>query len=651
MVILSMTEQLLAVEGCFAFCFCLTVYLLSATSLGKRSFTHAWLFTNLQVLTPTQASVKSALLTPKTSNRKGSHDSSLEERLKKLHFNVTTLRPGSLTLAAMHRREATVLWKALDTAIVWILSCGVAIAGRWLSTTFRQLYHSCCSDFDCWVADWSAGQRSTLLLAVLTILSFRSWLQMALLASQMPIGLRASFSPSCYVSGFLVGLSVWWMTSQQQSQIASSTIGFWDVNMNIPDTHLAIQELASRSMLWLHLFDARMDLGHDVFQWFVFFWRLVLAGLGAVLGFSLAEPLQALQYRIFYRWHVGDLNSGEQTSSSNKSSPHSLRSLYQGVVAAGVAGLPVLILLSYNHSDPAMVMLRASAAWILVLLLFTLSKTLLQDYLQQALLHVVSTLARPLGSNPGDHDNDDDDDDDDDSTAITHPFTSRYENLVRLGSQLVTFPLLVVILLTAGHLCNFSSQTPMYPCAYGIPFANAVQHQTWEQQKVQAMAQSVLHNAYSPRRLWDSKAESCEITPTLSLSASKKSKKDAVSNPVELLANRATSASAGTSPESLIQILQKIQLHAKYPEESRGSSSEPENSIRDFKRTAQALVRHPFLTSSIVHPLIDLMGFVLCSLWTLSFIQRLILYWKPMRALRLHSLQLSRKPVHINKDE
>jgi hypothetical protein len=641
MVILSMAEQLLSVEGCFAFCFGLTVYLLSTTSLGKRSFTHAWLFTNLQVLNPTQASVQSALLTPKTSNRGGPKHSSLEERLKKLHFNITSLGPGSLTLAAMQREEATVLWKALDMTVVWILSCGVAIAGRWLLTTFRQLYHSCCSDFDCWGADWSAGQRSTLLLAVLTILSFRSWLQMALLASQMPIGLRATFSPSCYVSGFLVGLSVWRMTYPQQFPIASSTIGYW--NVNIPDTHLAIQELAARSMLWLNLFDARMDLGHDVFQWFVFFWRLVLVGFGAVLGFSLAEPLQALQYRIFYRWHVGDLNSGEQTASNN-SFAQSVRPLYQGIVTAGVACLPVLILLSYNHSDPAsMLMLRVSTAWIFVFLLFILSKSLLQDYLQQALLHVVSALARPLGSNPAEYDNDD-------STVITHPFTSRFENLVRLGGQLVTFPLLLVILLSAGHLCNLShTDTPMYPCAYGIPFVNAEQHQIWEQQKVQVQAQSVLHNAYSSRRLWDSKAESCEIIPTASAEASKESDQNTVSNPVELLATHASSAGDGTSPESLIQILAKIQRHVKLPEESR-DSSEPQDSILSFKRTAQALVRHPFPTSSIVFPLIDFLGLVLCSFWTLTFMQRLISYWKPMRALRLHSLQLSRKPVHINNE-
>jgi hypothetical protein len=641
---LSMAEHLLAVEGCFAFCFCLTMYLLSTTSLGKRSFTHAWLFTNLQVLTPTPASAKSALLTPNFSD--GSLQVvPLEERLKKLHFNVITVHPGGLTHAAMHKREATVLWKALDTAIAFTMSCGVAIVVRWLSTTFRQLYHSCCSEFDCWETDWSAGQRSTLLLAVLTILAFRSWLQMAMLASQMPIGLRASFSPSCYVSGFLVGLSVWWMTYPQQSQIATSfTIGHWNAHANIPDTHLAIQELVSRSMLWLHLFDARMPLGNDAFQWFIFFWRLVLAAFGAVLGFSLAEPLQALQYRILYRWHVGDLNSGKDTSSKS-------RSLYQGIVTAGVACLPVLILLSYNHSDPAMmIMLRASAAWLFVLLLFTLSKTLLQDYLQQALLHVVSALARPLSSNPGDHD-DDDDKDDDDSTVITHPFTSRHENLVRLGGQLVAFPLLVVILLTTGHLCNYSSQPPMpmYPCAYGIPFANAEQHQIWEQQKVQAMAQSVLHNAYSSRRLWDINAESCEIVPPFSLTASKNSEKDIVSNPVELLASHATGANASTAtlPESLIQILQKIQRHAKDPEESRGSAESAEDSILYFKRTAQALVRHPFLTSSIVFPLMDFMGFILCSLWSLNFVQRLISYWKPMRALRLHSLQLSRKPVHI----
>jgi hypothetical protein len=193
----------------------------------------------------------------------------------------------------------------------------------------------------------------------------------------------------------------------------------------------------------------------------------------------------------------------------------------------GVACLPILILLSYSHSDPAMANLRASAAWLFVLLLYLLTKTLLQDYLQQALLHVVSTLARPLGSNPGEHANDD-------STVITHTFTSRYENVVRLGSQLVSFPLLLVMLLTTGHLCNLL-HTPIYPCTYGIPVANVEKTQMWEQQKAQAMAQSVLNNdVNSTRKLRDGNAESCQAIPALSATSStKKIEEAAITNPAE----------------------------------------------------------------------------------------------------------------------
>jgi hypothetical protein len=341
----------------------------------------------------------------------------MEDRLKKLNFAVTILRPGSLTLTAMNRRAATVLWKALDTATVWCLSCAVSIAARLLLTTYRRLHDSCCSNFDCWVADWSAGQRSILLLAVLAILSFPSWLQMSFLVSQTPRGLRSSYSSSFYVSGFLVGLSVLRMTNPQQSRLAS-TVANWNMHMHIPDARLAMQELASLSMLWLNLFDARMELGHDDFQWFVFFWRLVVAGFGAVLGFCLVEPLQELQCRISYRWHVGDLYSGGQVTPNNPSS-FSVQKICQGIGMVGVACLPILILLYYSHSDHAMANLRALAAWLFLLLLCLLTKTLLQDYLQEALLHVVSTPARPLGSNPGEHANDD-------STAITNTFTSRY---------------------------------------------------------------------------------------------------------------------------------------------------------------------------------------------------------------------------------
>jgi hypothetical protein len=122
---LGLAEQLLSVEGWFAFVFCLAVYLWSTTSLGQRSFTHAWLFTSLKVLTPTADSVDSILKTFQVDNRKQSQQQqqqtlqslTAEQRLAKLHFSVSTVKPGSMTVVAMYQRDATALWKTLESFV------------------------------------------------------------------------------------------------------------------------------------------------------------------------------------------------------------------------------------------------------------------------------------------------------------------------------------------------------------------------------------------------------------------------------------------------------------------------------------------------------------------------------------------------------
>jgi hypothetical protein len=69
--------------------------------------------------------------------------------------------------------------------------------------------------------------------------------------------------------------------------------------------------------------------------------------------------------------------------------------------------------------------------------------------------------------------------------------------------------------------------------------ANVEKTQTWEQQQVQAMAQSVLNNdVNSTRRPRDGNAESCQVITALSAASStKKIEEVAITNPVDLHKN------------------------------------------------------------------------------------------------------------------
>jgi len=246
----------------------------------------------------------------------------------------------------------------------------------------------------------------------------------------------------------------------------------------------------------------------------------------------------------------------------------------------------------------------------------------LQDYLQEALLQVVGVLARSP-----------DESDDDASSRISFPFTSRSENVVRMGSQLVKLPLLLPILLAAAHLCSsYTSSNSIYTSAYGGPLLDTKLTQNWEQEQ-----------ALGLRSLVDQGTKTCPTSQKQSkVFASKRTVATvaSISDPLQLLT--ASSATSG----SLIQTLKVVQRLMKNHSTTK-DSTELEVHLPALQNTLQALARHPFLTSSIVLPFLDFIGYVLCCLWTITFVQRFLSLWKPMRAMRLQSRKLTRLPVVI----
>lgn len=478
----------------------------------------------------------------------------------------------------------------------------------------------CLEDTECWGRDWTTSQRPTLLFSISIVLAIRHWLRLGLLSLYLPLGLRVRYSPLSFTTGLLTGLAIWWTTALGTQQVSP----FMHYS-NIPNAQPAIQELAVRCTLWLQLVDARVQATVESnLQWSVLAVRLALTALGSLLAFCLAEPLQALQYRLAYRWDLGDWDMGAQPSTIPFASfcKASFGPLFRRIAMVGVALLPVAILLSYSYTDPTVIRIRAEAGWLFNILLCSLIKPVLQDYLQEALLQVVGVLARSP-----------DESDDDASSRISFPFTSRSENVVRMGSQLVKLPLLLPILLAAAHLCSsYTSSNSIYTSAYGGPLLDTKLTQNWEQEQ-----------ALGLRSLVDQGTKTCPTSQKQSkVFASKRTVATvaSISDPLQLLT--ASSATSG----SLIQTLKVVQRLMKNHSTTK-DSTELEVHLPALQNTLQALARHPFLTSSIVLPFLDFIGYVLCCLWTITFVQRFLLLWKPMRAMRLRSRKLTRLPVVI----
>jgi hypothetical protein len=392
----------------------------------------------------------------------------------------------------------------------------------------------------------------------------------------------------------------------------------------------ALEEWAARILLLLRLMGVRISSNEEMLlNRMINIGRLLFATLCGSLGFVLWDPLQSTVQVMVYRW--------QQLFAQ----PEKQWSWYHAIFGmASLFLLKLLILLTYlvsGRGDTPRLKVRTMAAWCDVWMMCSLAKDLLQSYMDQVIPEVSVVLSE--SSPPM-------------SDRIMYPFRSRFQRLVRAGSRMVTFPFCIVALLTLGHLCHVHSD--MYPAPYGEATQDKAMRSTlklWEQTQVVNMANSASNVTDFISHLSPTRANTCGET----LELKKKQKKKAKTGR-ELLE---TARPIRTSLAQALGGLQVLALMARedkiaqtvleHHEESKTDEDNPAT-IKDTGKAADellstltAVLLHPILTSTIVFPLVDLLGFVLCVLWMVSMIVGISTHWSAMRRLGDHNVKLACK--------
>jgi hypothetical protein len=615
---IALQGDLISHEGVLALIFCLVVYLISVQSLGKCSVAHTWLFSGLCLLTPTDKSVARIV-----TARGGAPIEKAEERLAALELSRAILEPGAVTLQALKRRDATELWKNLDTAVTFGLACLFSLLLRGLENiqATRRICASLSLGKEIIEEEILRFAPCTVLLVALTV---RSWWILTLQASKSP-GLNMPFLPSTYLAGLTWSVSTWFL-------LTSKTVS---INLSVgKDAALALEELSIRCYFWVRLVGWKVDT-NNFLPIVNRIFRLAMAITSGLVGFVIAEPLQTVQQAVLSYQHSGGdaLLHSVVSKSSDEANESSVRqqsgenekvagpgALRVGMTLArlGVMTIPPLLLLSFLNPDGVLQKYQVSAAWLLLVLLSLLTKGFLQSYLFSAVPTVVAALQNPSFTN-------------DRSSLITHPFSSRNKNLLRFGSQVSSLSLMLIILLTVLQLCPYQIEQGVYPTVYHGHWMNHHQVRKWHQEKTQLSVETICcsHNVLS-RLIFSG---SCQVQPNLSeatipQSGERGSRRGngSISSGMELLGYQLPST---TMIASLAELQRQVKLsrdshtarvRSEHFEQatpgetaSEYSSAGLQEARADFWDVLRALVFHPFATTSVVYPLTKFLLFVLLA--------------------------------------
>jgi hypothetical protein len=578
------------------------------------------LFTGLGVYSPTDESVARIAATHASKKQKRPPPKTREERLAALELQLAEIPPGGLTMSSLESKQGIHMWTNLDNACVNAFSCVFALGLRFCLGWVRVLRNPCCSDLSCWLGWWQGQQNAVPLLSLLALMAFHSAWTLGKLSSTLPQGTSLLYPPSCFLFGIVAGLvALWVLNTPALLQ-----------RMNIAATP-ALEEWGARIVLWLRLVGVRISSNEEILlNRMMTIGRILFATLCGSLGFVLWDPLQSTVQVMVYRWQ----QHFKQPEKKQWSWYHAILAM------SSLFLLKLLILLTYlvsGRGDISRLQVRTMAAWCDVWIMCSLVKDLLQSYMDQAIPQVSMVLSE---SSPAMSD------------RIMYPFRSRFQRLVRAGSQMVTFPFCVVALLTLGHLCHIHSN--MYPAPYGEANLDKAMQSTlksWEQTQVVTMANSASNANDFISHLSPTRANTCGETLEV-----KKNKRKKATIGRELLE---TAKPVRTSLAQALGGLQVLALMAREDkivqtvlEHHEESIAEDDNSatIKDTGKAADellstltAVLLHPILTSTIVFPLVDLLGFILCVLWMISMMVGSFTHWRTMRQLVDHHVKLACK--------
>ena len=599
-------RSLFSFEGWVAWVSCLALYLQSTTSIGKKSLTHSWFFESLTILKPTQESVAAIAGVAVSSSARRKRQTTkvpktIEERLNVLDLATSIIHPGMLTANALKKKDELLLWQSLDSTIVFVVSCVVALILRWLFSWIQVCVTACCSDLTCWMA-WLEGRQVGLpLLGLLVTVAVWHVYSLGCLISQLPKESMFRYTPSTYVTSYLFGLATLWLLN------TPPLLEF----LRIPADD-ALEEASARLLLWIKLVGIRVKDDEASLESWTSIARFLTAGGFGLLAFAISDPLGETVRLLVYRFYSGPTS---HTPHTNRAAARS----YQNQVRAAYALLILLsqmIVLTYlTPHRPNRLGARTFLAWIVAGLLFFLVKPLLQSHLEQCIPSVVVVFADPKPS----------------AETILYQFQGRIQRLVRTGSKLTLFPSLLVLMLTMGHLCR----TPhsMYPGTHRLGVESATITQ-WKQQRALHTVESATSTGNWVNFISSTRANACG--QTLSLPEEKGDVSGVIETAKDLV--------LGTPPipGTLAQVLSGLQDKTR-EEKGTDSAGDEETNKPSAREIVLALVRHPFLTSTIVAPILDLLGLMLASLWTVSCVWGFFSSRKEMREMASYNLTVANK--------
>jgi hypothetical protein len=633
--VLSTIIEFFIPQAALSMVVCVSLFKLSSATIGRASWSNAWLFNDLVVLQPTEESVALIAGVGNQQQQQRRIPKTLEERMDALELSSARILPGMLTRAALRSEDNYYLWRWLDAAVIFAVTCLFGLLLRWLVGWYQVLIHqetACCNDMECW-SEWSNTiMKSTSVLSFLVFIFVTSLWKVATLSSRLPATSRLRYPPSCYLAGLFLGLATLWLC------YTPILLRSW--NLQVQE---ALDELSSRWLLWLRMvFMSYHDTEREQYwrEIFIHVAKLLIAGVCACIGFALADPLSVTIRAIIYQWHNlrGDPASNpfeyyknQQQSRGGKYWRMFWR-IHVRVAVCSTLILPLALLGTYLSGNSS-IGTRVTLSWTFVYMMTTLCKPLLQGYLQQSLADVTTVLAQ--SQTP-------------EVDRITHPFRYRMDRLIRVGGQIIVFPLLVTALLTSGHACRCGTSESL--ALYPIIFPSDSSHisiKTWQMSHAQTLAKGALvwsltsSKSFTTCNDLDALQGFGEIDNVLIRNASQllESKPTIPTTffkglrGLQKLARRAL-----REPPVRMALLHDNPQPRVNSSEDKATITEVRRFVGDFADLSSAMIRHQHVTSTVIFPILDLLGFILCVLWVATYLLHVWTSWRTIGGIHSSTL-------------
>jgi len=663
------------------------IYILSSSSLGKRSICHAVLFTNLLVPNPTEKGLKhvgnaSTMTTDNatTPRRKNSSSGNIRD-VSGLELTCKPILPGAVPLSVMtaKQKQFFLQWQALEGAFCVWLACLACMIGPCLLAwyTVYQERTLCCGDVQCWLRWWheqlggagvifTSSPPPNMMLLLIASASVWFWWRLVIHATRMPEGVFR-FSPFSYINGWIAIFStmfILWATSD-------TTIQF----LGIPLT-AALEEWSARVTLWISLTGfyspenetAREQVLENIFQ----VTKLLFSFVTGTVAFAVADPMRETML-IYFQFLCGD--EVVILSKSKGSLMGWLKRKQLQYTMLCVAFLPFLCFGTYLVPATSFQLIpprtvRAILAWLFIWSMATVLRTLLQMYLLQALSaadRIFDRTKRPSAE------------------EVLFQFQNRTGRLVSTGGQLLVYPAFVLLILAVGQGAGekpsaLSATNTITSGIYPFAFHQSLwteqemsDYREWEEFQAKASAQRFLEDTSILAELSTSSANIglCHENTTFEFlpieeridvigKQSSRALGEFSSPTYRISCASQLFATSGVINTTFVRVLRKLQglakkalmdnesaidqdqaqPNVKHNKSTAMASSDGEEVRRDFRNIVQAMAFHPLFTSTIILPVLDFLGFGLASIWILFFLYYAMVSWPGRRTRRRYGIRL-----------